>query len=365
MDVSVDKSDILRVLAKACPVASAKSGMPITGNVLVQTVSGGVMVSATDMYLGFIGTCKAKVKAPGALAVPARRLLDIAKSMPAGDIRMAADKQAALKITSGKIRFRVVALPGEDFVELPKVDDSALSALPPKAVAQVIALTRYCISPDETRPHLNGALLEREGSVLRMAATDGHRLAKAECEVAGQGSFKMLIPKAAVSEIYRIATDSPDVDLCLGTSGSYIFAKSGDSILSAKQVDEQFPPYEKVIPKKHTRRLVASREVLVDAIKRTSIVAEKRTDGIRCTLSEGALRFECESAENGEGSEEVSVDYSGEPLTIGFSARYMLEALIAPPDDEVVLELSGELSPCVIKPSTDDRFIMVVMPMRI
>ncbi|MDB4987351.1 MAG: polymerase beta subunit, partial [Myxococcaceae bacterium] len=201
--------------------------------------------------------------------------------------------------------------------------------------------------------------------------------------------FNILVPQKGIAELKRLLEDAkserrapsperegekadkaklnPDGPVTVGvaTVGGNAFFRGHDVQLSVKLADEQFPPYAKVIPQSHSRRVVASRELLVDSLKRISLVASDKSGGVRLALEPGKLEIISENPDIGEGSEELDVDFVGEKVAIGFNARYLLEALSAMPDDEVVLELGGELDPGVIKPLSDSRFVGVIMPMRI
>jgi DNA polymerase-3 subunit beta len=242
------------------------------------------------------------------------------------------------------------------------------------------------MSSDDTRPHLAGTLFECDGTTVRMVTTDGHRLSKAEAAYQGDHKFSILVPQKGIAELKRLLEDakserraparekgadrselSPDEPATIGiaTVGGNAFFRGQDVQLSVKLADEQFPPYAKVIPQSHSRRVVASRELLVDSLRRISLVASDKSGGVRLALEPGKLEIISENPDIGEGSEELDVDFVGEKVAIGFNARYLLEALSSMPDDEVVLELGGELDPGVIKPLSDSRFVGVIMPMRI
>jgi DNA polymerase-3 subunit beta len=183
------------------------------------------------------------------------------------------------------------------------------------------------------------------------------------------------VPHKGIVELKRVIEDAK-ADRAKGdeskvsievanASGNAFFRREGIQ-LSVKLADEQFPPYSKVIPQSHTRRVVASRAKLVEGLRRISLVANDKSGGVRLQLEEGSLRITSENPDVGEGSEELEVDYAGDPLTIGFNAKYLLEVLSALQEDEVALELSGELDPGVVRPVEDgDAFTGVIMPMRI
>ena len=165
------------------------------------------------------------------------------------------------------------------------------------------------------------------------------------------------------SDKSRPAGEKPTVGVA--TLAGNAFFRGPDVVLSVKLADEQFAPYAKVIPQSHQRRVVIARELLVDALKRISLVASDKSGGVRLIIEPGKLEILSENPDVGEGSEELDVDFSGEKLAIGFNARYLLEALSAVPEDEVALELGGELDPGVVKPVGATEFLGVIMPMRI
>jgi DNA polymerase-3 subunit beta len=387
MELSISKKDFLRGLARTHAVADRKSSMPILSNVLLSADDSGLLrFAATDLYLAVSASAEANIKRGGTVALSARTLFDIVKNLPEGEVKLAVDKQNAVQLRSGKIKFRIPGMPGEDFPPLPSAGEGAFSDLDASLLTQLIGLTQYSMSSDDTRPHLAGTLFECDGGTVRMVTTDGHRLSKAEGAYHGDHKFSILVPQKGIAELKRLLEDakserrapvrekgaeraelSPDEPATIGiaTVGGNAFFRGQDVQLSVKLADEQFPPYAKVIPQSHSRRVVASRELLVDSLRRISLVASDKSGGVRLALEPGKLEIISENPDIGEGSEELDVDFVGDKVAIGFNARYLLEALSSMPDDEVVLELGGELDPGVIKPLSDSRFVGVIMPMRI
>ena len=393
MELSISKKDFLRGLARTHAVADRKSSMPILSNVLLSADDSGLLrFAATDLYLAVSASAEASIKRAGTVALSARTLFDIVKNLPEGEVKLAVDKNNAVQLRSGKIKFRIPGMPGEDFPPLPSAGEGAFAEFDVNLLTQLISLTQYSMSSDDTRPHLAGTLFECDGTTVRMVTTDGHRLSKAEASFETTHKFNILVPQKGIAELKRLLEDakserrqpnaaerstgereadrgklSPDGPATVGvaTVGGNAFFRGHDVQLSVKLADEQFPPYAKVIPQSHSRRVVASRELLVDSLRRISLVASDKSGGVRLALEPGKLEIISENPDIGEGSEELDVDFVGEKVAIGFNARYLLEALSAMPDDEVVLELGGELDPGVIKPLSDSRFVGVIMPMRI
>jgi DNA polymerase-3 subunit beta len=252
-------------------------------------------------------------------------------------------------------------------------------ALDVDVLQQLIAKTHFSISTDETRAHLNSALFEWDGDIVRMVTTDGHRLSKMEVKVSGrQASATMLIPLKAIQELRRIcdealaeapvkdaSKDAARPQLQITQSGSSAFFQGAGMTFSVKLVDAQFPPYAQVIPQNSSLKIRAPRAAFADALRAVSIAARERTGGVKLTLAKGTMRIASESPESGDGFDEVPVDYAGAELTIGFNAKYFLDVLGSLDEEEVVLGLGGELDPAVLRPGSDKQFLAVVMPMRI
>lgn len=377
MELTISKKSFLRGLARTHGVADRKSSMPILSNILLSTDSTSTLrLAATDLYLGVTATAEAQVTAGGSVAVSARTLFDIVKNLPDGDVKWTVGPNHAAEIRCGKVKYRIPGMPGDDFPPLPSPGRAEFVELAADTVGDLIAKTHFSMSTDDTRPHLAGALFEGDGKVVRMVTTDGHRLSKAEHRIDGAMlNFSMLVPNKGVSELRRLVDDikaeqkkgEGDVPkVGVATTGGNAFFRGNDVLLSVKLADEQFPPYAKVIPQQQKRRIIVARQSLADSLRRISLVSSDKSGGVRLQIEPGLLRIVSENPDIGEGSEELDVDYAGDPLSIGFNARYLLDALGALAEDEISLELSGELDPGVIKPVGDtSNFIGVVMPMRI
>jgi DNA polymerase III subunit beta len=380
MELIISKRNFLRGLARTHGVADRKSSMPILSNILLSAEEGSLRFAATDLYLGVSATAPAEVHQAGSIAVSARTLFDIVKNLPEGDVIWTVGPNHGAEIRSGKVRFRIPGMPGDDFPALPMPGATEFSSIDVEVLSDLIAKTSYSMSTDDTRPHLAGALFEGEGRLVRMVTTDGHRLSLAEHRLR-EGTplltFSMLVPQKGIGELRRLLDDAktdkpakgegapPNVVGVASLGGNAFFRREGIQ-LSVKLADEQFPPYSKVIPQNQDKRAVCSRVAVVESLRRMSLVSSDKSGGVRLMLQPGTLRIVSENPDVGEGSEELDVDYAGEPLTIGFNAKYMLDALNSLSDDEIAFEFSGDLDPGVIKPATDQTiFVGVVMPMRI
>ncbi|WP_394834106.1 DNA polymerase III subunit beta [Pendulispora rubella] len=377
MELTVAKKDLLKLVTRMQGVAERKSTMPVLSNVLL-AVEGpnSLRLAATDLYLAIAGKVAAEVSKPGSVAVPAKDLLERVKMMPDGPIRIASEDNATttLKATGSARRYTLRGMPGEDFPPLPVPAEGAPTlAIEVDVLRELIQKTYFSISGDETRAHLNSALFEWEGDVVRMVTTDGHRLSKMEVKVEGrQASATMLIPLKAILELRRLCDEivpeqgkDARAQIQITQSGSSAFFQGGGSTFSVKLVDAQFPPYSQVIPQNSDKKVRVPRGQFADALRAVSIAASERTGGVKLGITGGVMRITSESPESGDGFDEIPVDYAGADITIGFNAKYFLDVLGSLQEDDVILGLSGELDPAVVRPASERNFLAVVMPMRI
>lgn len=378
MDVTVPKKELLKLVARMQGVAERKSTMPVLSNVLLAVDGPSVLrMAATDLYLALVGRVTVDVSKGGSVAIPAKDLLERVRMMPEGPIHLASNENASttIKAAGSARRYTLRGMPGEDFPPLPApVEGSPSLALDVGVLQELIAKTHFSISADETRAHLNSALFEWDGDVIRMVTTDGHRLSKMEVKVAGrQASATMLLPLKAIQELRRLCDDllgegkenAPRPQMQITQSGSSAYFNCGGMTFAVRLVDAQFPPYGQVIPQQNEKIVRVSRTGIADALRAVSVAASERTGGVKLAVGQGSMRLSTESPESGDGFDEVSIEYSGPAMTIGFNARYFLDVLGALDEDEIELGLGGELDPAVVRPVGPRKFLAVVMPMRI
>lgn len=385
MELTVAKKDLLKIVQRMQGVAERKSTMPVLANVLCAVEGPNALrLAATDLYLSLLGRVTADVSKPGSVAVSAKDLFERVKMMPDGPIVISTQDNATttLKSQGSARRYTLRGMPGDDFPPLPQpAEGSPTLALDVDVLSELIAKTHFSISTDETRAHLNSALFEWDGEVVRMVTTDGHRLSKVDVTVSGrQASATMLIPLKAIAELRRLCDEmlaegpgegGKKQELLITQSGSSAFFQGAGMTFSVKLVDAQFPPYAQVIPQSSDKVVRAPRTAFADALKAVSVAASERTGGVKLSLSKGSMRITSESPESGDGFDELPVEYSGPNMSIGFNAKYFLDVLASITDDEIAIGLSGELDPAVLRPagaSTKEgarQFLSVIMPMRI
>jgi DNA polymerase-3 subunit beta len=366
MEVQLAREPLLRALQLVQNIVEARQTLPILSNVLIEAPSdqpGGVRIAATDLEVGVRVAVPATVLRPGSITLGARKLVELVRELPAQPIGLTLRENGWVQLVCGAASFRLVGLPGEEFP--PLAMDAATGWVPVDGgrLRGMVGRTSYAMSQDESRPFLNGVYLVLRSRDLRVVATDGHRLALARAEVESDAELAGIVPRKAVQEMSRVLAGTDEAALTV--SESQFFLRTPGLVLVSKLIEGQFPSYEQVLPKAHPRRLVVEREPLIASLRRVSVVADDRTRPVRLTAAPGTLRLSAQSQELGEAEEAVPAEFGGEELTIGFNARYLLEALAPMDGERVVVELKDALSPGVFKSAGDDTTLCVIMPMRI
>lgn len=370
MEFSVKKFDLFEELELTQGVVERKTTIPILSNLLCEAKGNRLAITATDLELSIRTSCEAKVKKEGAGTIPAKKLLDIVRLLPDGEIKFKLLENHWVQITCDRKNYKMVGMSKENFPALPAFPH-AMVKIPAKLLAGVIAKTTFAISLEESRYTLNGALLVLKPNSLTMVATDGHRLAMVETDHKFEGfsaETRVLVPKKAMTEIQRLAAQAGDDSaIDFAQDESHLFFQFGGRLLTSRKLTGQFPNYEAVLPREANKTVVLERGELQDALRRVSQLADQRSHAVKFMLAKEGLEISASSPEFGEAKETIDKEFQGDPIAIGFNAQYLLDFLGAAADGPISFELKDEQSAGQLRPVGDEssRYRYVVMPMRI
>lgn len=363
MEVQVAREPLLRALQLVQNIVEPRQTLPILANVLLDARSDGLQVAATDLEVAVRVAVPATVAVPGAVTLAARKLLELVRELPAQPgIQLAREESGWVRVKCGSGSFKLVGLPADEYPPLEMDAGDAWVAVDGAKLRAMVTRTAYAMSQDESRPFLNGLYLVLKNHELRLVATDGHRLALAKVDIDAEADLAGVVPRKAVQEMARVLGSTEGAALALRDTQFYL--RTPGFTLASKLIEGQFPNYEQVLPKGHPRRLTVERELLMAALRRVSVVADDRTRPVRLVAGGDRLTLRAESQETGEATEELPAEFAGEELTIGFNARYLLDAVAPMDGDRVILDLKDGLSPGVLRSATDDTYLCVIMPMR-
>lgn len=375
MKVRIGRDELLTGLQRVQGVVEKRNTMPILSNILLEAKQEGAEIVATDLELGMRGLYKAAVLEAGGVTLSARKLYEIIKELPAGDIELTSGDNNWTAIQAGKSQFKIVGLPASDYPALPAIEREGLTPLAGAGLLELIRKTLFAAGDNDARYILNGLLVTLIGTdkktTLRLVGTDGHRLAVAEQDVgkdvgkdAGK-EIKAIIPKKAAHEMRRLLEEGGDGEPLIGfTKNLMIFRKSG-LLLTSRLMEGNYPNYQQVIPKESGRRITVNRSDLESALRRVSVLSRDKANAVKLTFSPGRLSLFSSNPDLGEATEELPARYEGEALNTGFNARYLLDVFGVMDGETVSLQMDTPLSPCLIQEPESPGFKCVVMPIKI
>ena len=370
MEFSVSKSALLNELTTTQGVVERKTTIPILSNLLVEAREGRVTITATDLELSVRTSCEAKVKKEGAGTIPAKKLLELVRLLPEGEIKFKLLDNHWVEIVSEKKKYKLVGMAKENFPALPAMPH-VLVRIPTTLLEGLISKTKFAISMEESRYTLNGGLLILKPDTLAMVATDGHRLALAETDhkLTGlNGEVKVLIPKKAMDEVEKLSSlAGAEAQMDFAKDESHLFFQVDHRLLISRILTGQFPNYEAVLPRDNNKSVVLERAELSDAVRRVSQLADQRSHAVKMAVSKEGIEISASSPEYGEAKEIIEKDYKGDPISIGFNSSYVLDFLAAAAEGPISIELKDEQSAGQMRPLADEsyRYRYIIMPMRI
>jgi DNA polymerase-3 subunit beta len=371
MELSIAREDIVQALYLTQGVVERRNTLPILANVLLAVSDGELLVTASDLEVGVRRRCKADVGKRGAITLNARKLYEISKEIPSESISIRSAGSGLVEIQGGRSRFRMVSLDPKEFPELPfgtEVEGGATLKVGAEQLGNMIDRTIFAVSTDETRFNLSGVLMEvPAGGELRMVATDGHRLAMVTRKVKGtEPSQSITLPRKGLAEMRRLLDAAGGREVELVTSPKELRVHGDGVELFMRAIEGEFPDYRQVIPKDIKSYARVSRQDFLSAVRRVSLLASERSRGVKLQFERGRLEISANSPDLGEATEELEIDFEGDPVTVGFNGRYLLDVLGVHEEGETItIGLTTAAGPGTLTSQEDPDYTYVVMPMRL
>ncbi len=368
MKFTVTKQALLDGLQRIQNIVSNRVTLPVLSNVLLETTETGLQLTATDLEVSVHTEVLATVERSGATTIPARRLLSIIRELPVEDISIETDTRNITSIRSGPSFFKIFGLAKDEYPAFPSLEEKRGFSMKQSALKEGLRKTSYAISLDETRYVLNGILFSFRDGRLTLVATDGRRLALCDAEL---GEIKypegherdFIVPTKAISELQRLLVEEKEVRLHVGDN--LVAFDLGTTVLATKLVDGTYPNYRQVIPGEAKERVSIEREPLLQSVRRVSLLSNDKSGSVRLNFTKSNLDVTSNTPEVGEAKESLAIAYKGRDLSIAFNPEFLIDPLRNLPDDTIALELIDEMSPGVIKINSAQRFLYVLMPMRV
>ena len=366
MRFTITREKLQEGLAAVTPAVPSKTTLPVLANLLIQTTDKGIRISGTDLDIAVSTEVTADVDAVGAITIPARKLSEIARELPAAPVRISATGDQRITLECGRSKFKLLGLPKSEFPSFPAINFEKALKIPSGDLQKLIGHTAFAASTEESRPILNGVLWELRPDAMRMVATNGHRLAKMEVPVSGAKKADLIIPPKALEQIRRLFAAEEELEVAQGEN--HLGFRSPFTSVYTRLIEGPYPSYDQVIPKDNDKHAILDRAAFTSALRRMSVVASDQTHRIRLSFNSGMLKFAVSTPDLGEAQDELPIRYEGDPLDIGFNANYLLEMLRFMPTEEVRMTFRAPERATTLEPegwSDPATYLCLLMPLRL
>ena len=355
MNFVINRETLLSALQTINGVVERNPTPAILANLLLENSDAGLRLTAQDEEMQLTTTVEGDFGEAGSTTLPMRKLLASTQSLePEAELSFSFAEEGQATIVSGRSRFVLATLPAEEFPQIELEEGDIAIAIQQGLLKALLEKTAFAMAQQDIRYYLNGLLLEAQPDRLRAVATDGHRLAWAETELAlsVKEIKQLIVPRKGALELSKLLMDS-DSEAAIRMTEKHIYVDLGQHVFVSKLIDGRFPDYARVVPEQGETPVVAEREALRKALNRASILSTEKSNGVRVSLSKDTLRALGRSDPE-EAADEIDVEYAGDEMELGFNAVYLLEAVNHIRTDSVNITVSSPKSGCLLVPHAPD-----------
>ncbi len=366
MKFSVSSSDLLKQLQIAGGAIASNPVLPILEDFLFNIKGNQLTISATDLETSIVTRIEVTSDGDGTVAVPAKILLDTLKELPMQPITfLVNDENYGIEITSAYGKYRLAGENGQDFPNIPVPDTVDTVKLSSDVISQAISKTLFATSNDELRPAMTGVYFQVDFNKLTFVATDAHKLVKYTFkEIESEVSTTFIVPKKALNLLKNALPSGGDLKLSFNKANAFFSIDHIDMV--CRLIDARYPDYNAVIPVDNPNLLTLSRSDFQNSLKRIAIYANKTTNQVILNVNDGSLTVSAQDLDfSNEATEQLPCTYEGDPLTIGFNAKFLIEMLNVLESDEIKMELSSPTRAGILLPVEEtegEEILMLVMP---
>jgi DNA polymerase-3 subunit beta len=370
MELIISKQYIEKLLVKLQGVSEKRHAIPVLSHFKIAANEEKVNVTATDLDIIIRDSCEADVTKEGGYLIPTRKLLDIVRVLPTETVTLKLLENGFVELISGKSKFKIAGLPTKEFPDLPGKEEGEAFTIKAAVLKFMIDRVSSFTSTEDTRLEVSGVFFEKidgeDGEKLRLVATDGHRLAFVEEtleRLPDRLREGIIVPRKGVGELRKMIDESSG-DVTISVGENFLSASMDGSEITIRLIGAEFPSYREVVPTSFSRKLVVDREKFAEALRRVSVIAAEKLKSVLLNLQGNEMEVSSVSPDYGEASDYVDMSMEGDELKIGFNARYILDVTTSSGGENLIMEISNELSPVLFRPEGREDFIAVVMPIR-
>jgi len=367
------KRDLFSVgIQKTLGIVEKKTTMPILSNLLLRAGQNRVTIMATDREIGLVADYEAEVLRDGEITLSARKLHEMVREIQGDTIHVIKNERDIVILTCNKATYRIPGIPADDYPVVADQDDIPFYKVKGAILKELIRKTAFAMSTDEMRKTLCGVLMETEKAgetfLIRMVATDGHRLSMMKMDT-GEKDFLMMeksviIPRKGLVEIRRLVEDEPG-DVFLGVRQGMCIVKTDHTLLKVSLVDGEYPDYRRVIPAEKGVILGIEKDKLLHTLRRMSVISSERYNGVIMTLAADKIVLNSNNPDVGEANDEIDVVYAGEGKSVGYNVTYLADAIDVIDEELIDFEVGEGMKPGIVRAVGNENYFCIVMPLKL
>jgi len=372
MEFNVKREIFLTGIQKTLGIVEKKTTMPILSNLLLRAADDRLTIIATDREIGLVADYEAEIIQGGEITLSARKLHEMVREVQGEKIHVVKNERDMVMITCNKAVYRIPGIPADDYPVVAGQEEIPQCRIKGGILKELIRRTAFAMSTDETRKTLNGVFLETEKSaetsMIRMVATDGHRLALMKIDT-GEKDFLdlekgVIVPRKGIGEIRRLV-DEEIGDMSLGIGKGMLMIKTDHTLLKVSLIDGEYPDYSRVIPVGKGLVVTLEKDKFMHALRRMSVISSERYNGVIITISEGRLVMNSTNPDVGEANDEIDISYSGEERSTGYNVTYLTDAVEVIDEGQVEFEIGAGMKPGVVRSIGNENYFCIVMPLKL
>lgn len=364
MKFNVSSNELNEGLSAVIGAVPSKATLPILETILFESEDGRLKLTATDLEISIIEYIDADIEVEGAVAIPAKRLLETLRQLPNITVFFDVDENQNIQFRTDKGKYKLVGEEPDEFPEVPNLDGNVTISTDTGLIQDAIGKTMFAVSTDDLRPAMMGVFFDIGADASTFVATDGHRLVRfTNKNLVSETPLSFIVPDKALNLVAK-SLDSLDCELKV--SDDHAQFKSGSTIVITRLINEQYPNYESVIPRDNDKELLIDKNQMLSTVRRVSVFSSTTSRQIRLHMDNDKLTIRAEDLDmSSEAKETISCDYSNDEMEIGFNAKYLADVLSNVDGDEAKFEFSTPNRAGIVKPVEEaegQEMLMLVMP---
>lgn len=360
-----NREALCNAISHVLKAVSPKATIPALEGICLHMEEGAVTLTGYDLEIGIRTRIEADCHDDYTCVLNARLFSEMCRRMTGEQITFEIDDQLNASLQSSDTTCRISAISAEEFPALPVVESLSKTAVPQAMLRSMIQQSSFAASTKEDKPILTGLLFESENGGFFVVAMDRFRLALRQESMPELGAFRFVVPKKALTELIGMLKDDAEAPCEFSTNGKHIVFSVNGFELFARLLEGQFHNFRSSIPvEAKTVVTLNTKDVIGCAERCALLINDKNKAPMRCTFGNNTMEISCKTG-IGEINDKIPAEVDGEGLTIGFSNRYLLEALRACECDRIRLHMSGNNRVIKITPLEGEGFVYLIMPIQL